>query len=131
MIIKRCQDHTLQNEDGELDKSISFSTGISLMTPIKPMLAKKVESYEDIFIKSPKGVFSEIKYDGERIQIHIDGDQFKCFSRNLKALADWKVCFFFIYYFYLFFSLFICVYFYYFLFILNYFIFYFPFFIYF
>src|SRR3990167_7639598 len=107
MIIKRCQDHTLQNEDGELEKTISFSTGISLMTPIKPMLAKKVESYEDIFIKSPKGVFSEIKYDGERIQIHIDGDQFKCFSRNLKALADWKVCFFIYLFLFIFIYLFI------------------------
>lgn len=88
MIIKRCQDH----EAGDLTKAISFSTAITLMMPIKPMLAKKVSSLEEIFTKSPSGIYSEIKYDGERIQIHIDENHsFKCFSRRLKPIPEWKV----------------------------------------
>ena len=68
-----------------------FNTNVSIMTPIKPMLAKKVSNLTECFKKSPKGLFAEIKYDGERIQIHKDGKDFKCFSRNLKPVQEWKV----------------------------------------
>lgn len=41
--------------------------------------------------KCPKGMFSEIKYDGERIQIHKKGNDYAFFSRNLKPILEWKV----------------------------------------
>ncbi len=36
-------------------------------------------------------MFAEIKYDGERIQIHKKGDEYAFFSRNLKKILEWKV----------------------------------------
>lgn len=33
----------------------------------------------------------EIKYDGERLQIHKEGDEFTIYSRNLKLVPAWKV----------------------------------------
>ena len=36
-------------------------------------------------------MYSEIKYDGERVQIHKSGSTFNCFSRNLKAVLPHKV----------------------------------------
>ena len=67
-----------------------FLAAIEPMLPVKPMLAKPLNSISAVFDKCPKGA-AEIKYDGERIQIHKQGDSFKYFSRNLKVIADWKV----------------------------------------
>lgn len=36
-------------------------------------------------------MYAEIKYDGERIQIHKNEKDFKFFSRNLKPILEWKV----------------------------------------
>ena len=41
--------------------------------------------------KCPNGMFAEIKYDGERVQVHKQGDQFQYFSRSLKAVQAHKV----------------------------------------
>lgn len=75
------------------DTSDSFITGIELMTPIKPMLAKAIKSSEEGLKRCPNGMYTEIKYDGERIQIHKKGKEFKFFSRNLKGVLEWKVGF--------------------------------------
>ncbi|XP_023309068.2 DNA ligase 3 [Lucilia cuprina] len=64
---------------------------VQVMTPISPMLANACNSVEDAFKKSPNGLFSEIKYDGERVQIHKQGNEFKFFSRNLKPVMEHKV----------------------------------------
>lgn len=40
------------------------------MTPIKPMLAEACKSYAKAVSKCPSGMIVEIKYDGERVQIH-------------------------------------------------------------
>eukprot|EP00727_Mastigamoeba_balamuthi_P002230 m51a1_g12003 putative dna ligase 3 (895) ;mRNA; f:142-3815 len=74
---------------GKLHKTIS--TGISLRSPIKPMLCKPVKSIEEVMRRMPGGFFSEIKYDGERIQIHKDGEAVVCYSRKLKPIMEWKV----------------------------------------
>jgi ATP-dependent DNA ligase len=37
---------------------------------------------------------AEIKYDGERVQIHKSGTEFKFFSRNLKPVTEHKIQFF-------------------------------------
>jgi DNA ligase-3 len=36
-------------------------------------------------------MMAEIKYDGERIQIHKNGDKYSTFSRNLKPVTKHKV----------------------------------------
>lgn len=61
------------------------------MTPISPMLAKPCNSIKDIFKKNLDGIYSEIKYDGERIQIHKSFDCIKYYSRNLKPILDYKI----------------------------------------
>ncbi|KAK5581379.1 hypothetical protein RB653_001411 [Dictyostelium firmibasis] len=78
------------SSDGDKKKGKSFEVAIKLMTPVKPMLPKAVKTVEGV-IKSSECFYAEIKYDGERIQIHKDGNQFSCYSRNLKPLMPWKV----------------------------------------
>lgn len=39
------------------------------------------------------GMFSEIKYDGERLQLHKSGDTFTFFSRSLRPVQEHKVAF--------------------------------------
>lgn len=47
------------------------------MYPISPMLAEACKSVEKAIEKCPKGMYSEIKYDGERVQLHKQGNEFK------------------------------------------------------
>ncbi|CAH2085383.1 unnamed protein product [Euphydryas editha] len=64
---------------------------LSLMTPVLPMLAEACKSVEMAMKKCPNGMFSEIKYDGERVQVHKMGKEFKYFSRALKPVMAHKV----------------------------------------
>lgn len=41
--------------------------------------------------KCPNGMYSEIKYDGERVQVHKNGNHFSYFSRSLKPVLPHKV----------------------------------------
>lgn len=41
--------------------------------------------------KCPNGMYSEIKYDGERVQVHKNGNVFSYFSRSLKPVLPHKV----------------------------------------
>ncbi|CAI9162631.1 unnamed protein product [Rangifer tarandus platyrhynchus] len=66
----------------------------SLMTPVQPMLAEACKSIEYAMKKCPNGMFSEIKYDGERVQVHKKGDHFSYFSRSLKPVLPHKVAHF-------------------------------------
>ncbi|KAM4620500.1 DNA ligase 3 [Polymixia lowei] len=66
----------------------------SLMTPVQPMLAEACKSIEYAMKKCPNGMYSEIKYDGERVQVHKDGDNFSYFSRSLKPVLPHKVAHF-------------------------------------
>ncbi|XP_026281642.2 DNA ligase 3 [Frankliniella occidentalis] len=69
----------------------SFSISISLLTPVLPMLAEACKSVEQAMKKCPNGMYSEIKYDGERVQVHKQGDEFKYYSRALKPVLAHKV----------------------------------------
>ena len=62
LIVKRWQNHELDSitKGGKGSKG-KFNTNVSIMTPIKPMLAKKVSNLTECFKKSPKGLFAEIK----------------------------------------------------------------------
>ena len=41
--------------------------------------------------KCPNGMYAEIKYDGERVQVHKQGNKFEYFSRSLKPVQSHKV----------------------------------------
>lgn len=53
--------------------------------------AEACKSIEYAMKKCPNGMFSEIKYDGERVQVHKKGDHFSYFSRSLKPVLPHKV----------------------------------------
>lgn len=63
----------------------------TLLTPMIPMLAEACGSAEAALAKCPGGLYAEIKYDGERVQLHKSGTQFLFFSRSLKPVAEHKV----------------------------------------
>ena len=46
---------------------------------------------EYAFKKCPNGMYAEIKYDGERVQVHKQGSRFQYFSRSLKPVLPHKV----------------------------------------
>ncbi|KAJ6638894.1 DNA ligase 3 [Pseudolycoriella hygida] len=94
----------LQPKATKIDKNT-----VQLMCPISPMLAEACKSVEKAIEKCPAGIYSEIKYDGERVQLHKKGNEFKgCvneivkhnhiiyiiphrfFSRNLKPVLEHK-----------------------------------------
>ncbi|KAL2765398.1 DNA ligase 3 isoform alpha precursor [Daubentonia madagascariensis] len=72
----------------------ALSVQASLMTPVQPMLAEACKSVEYAMKKCPNGMFSEIKYDGERVQVHKNGEHFSYFSRSLKPVLPHKVAHF-------------------------------------
>ena len=56
------------------------------------MLAEPCKSVDFAFKRCPKGCYAEIKYDGERLQLHKDErNQFKFFSRSLKPVVENKI----------------------------------------
>ncbi|KAI5636356.1 ATP dependent DNA ligase domain-containing protein [Phthorimaea operculella] len=69
----------------------TLDSKLVLMTPVLPMLAEACKSVEMAMKKCPNGMFSEIKYDGERVQVHKKGNEFKYFSRSLKPVMAHKV----------------------------------------
>ncbi|KAG7483695.1 hypothetical protein MATL_G00041100 [Megalops atlanticus] len=71
-----------------------LSVEATLMTPVQPMLAEACKSIEYAMKKCPNGMYSEIKYDGERVQVHKNGDHFSYFSRSLKPVLPHKVAHF-------------------------------------
>lgn len=71
-----------------------LSIEASLMTPVQPMLAEACKSIEYAMKKCPNGMYSEIKYDGERVQVHKNGNHFSYFSRSLKPVLPHKVAHF-------------------------------------
>ncbi|KFO75619.1 DNA ligase 3 [Cuculus canorus] len=72
----------------------TLSVQASLMTPVQPMLAEACKSVEYAMKKCPNGMYAEIKYDGERVQVHKNGDHFSYFSRSLKPVLPHKVAHF-------------------------------------
>jgi DNA ligase-3 len=75
-------------------KKIKLSLKLKLGTPVKPMLARASKSFDDAIKRCPNGFYTELKYDGERIQIHFDRDAkepLHCYSRNLKPMMAYKV----------------------------------------
>ncbi|ARF02666.1 SWPV1-052 [Shearwaterpox virus] len=64
---------------------------IKPMIPIHPMLASVCKTFSEAKKKCKGGIMVEFKYDGERVQVHKDGENFKFFSRTLKSVTPHKV----------------------------------------
>lgn len=56
--------------------------------PIRPMLAERLSSPEEILEKLGGKCIAEYKYDGERVQIHKKGDEIILFSRRLENISS-------------------------------------------
>eukprot|EP00759_Apiculatamorpha_spiralis_P030040 PhF_6_TR31851/c0_g1_i3/m.47228/K10776/LIG3; DNA ligase 3 len=71
-------------------KGAVLDIGIQLRTPIRPMLATATKTVEEVIAKCPNTFFSEVKYDGERIQIHKKGSEYTFWARSLKPMKPDK-----------------------------------------
>ncbi|RLE51683.1 MAG: ATP-dependent DNA ligase [Candidatus Methanomethylicota archaeon] len=60
---------------------------ITVGRPIRPMLAERLSSPEEILEKLGGRCAAEYKYDGERIQAHKKGDEVILFSRRLENIT--------------------------------------------
>ncbi len=60
---------------------------ITVGKPIRPMLAERLSSPEEILQKLGGKCLAEYKYDGERMQIHKKGDEAMIFSRRLENIT--------------------------------------------
>jgi DNA ligase 1 len=56
--------------------------------PVRPMLAQRLATPEEILRKLGGTCIAEFKYDGERVQIHRHNDEFTLFSRRLERITD-------------------------------------------
>ncbi len=62
--------------------------GVSIGYPIRPMLAERLGSPQEILQKLNGECIAEFKYDGERVQAHKDSDKILLFSRRLENITD-------------------------------------------
>lgn len=62
---------------------------IILFNPIRPMLADRVKSEEEAMEKMGMEFAAEYKLDGERVQLHIEGEKVVLFSRSLENISSY------------------------------------------
>ena len=62
---------------------------ITLFNPIRPMLADRVKSEAEAIEKMGNEFAAEYKLDGERVQLHIEGDRVMLFSRSLENIESY------------------------------------------
>ncbi len=62
---------------------------INLFNPIRPMLADRVKSEQEAIEKLGNKFAAEYKLDGERVQLHIEGDNVVLFSRSLENISSY------------------------------------------
>ncbi|KAK2581838.1 hypothetical protein KPH14_002304 [Odynerus spinipes] len=93
-IVERCLPSTSSSSSSKkmtLSTSPSNKVALTLMTPVLPMLAEACKSVEMAMKKCSNGMLAEIKYDGERVQVHKRGNEFQYFSRSLKPVLAHKI----------------------------------------
>lgn len=88
-VVERVIENRGSEDKSGLSKKLSVRA--SLMTPVLPMLAEACRSVDYAMKKCPNGFYAEIKYDGERVQLHKKGSNFQYFSRSLKPVLPHKV----------------------------------------
>ncbi|MFP3401364.1 MAG: ATP-dependent DNA ligase [Nitrososphaeria archaeon] len=64
------------------------SIGITVGRPLRPMLAERLSSPQEILEKIGGTVAAEYKFDGERMQVHRKGDSVMVFSRRLENITS-------------------------------------------
>lgn len=62
---------------------------IVLFNPIRPMLADRVKSEKEAVEKMGNEFAAEYKLDGERVQLHIEGQKVVLFSRSLENISSY------------------------------------------
>ena len=70
-----------------LDGIMQFQ--ISLFSPIRPMLAERTKSEDEAVQKMGGRFAAEYKLDGERVQLHIQGEKVELFSRSLENITGY------------------------------------------
>uniref|UniRef100_A0A7S1KS15 DNA ligase (ATP) n=1 Tax=Percolomonas cosmopolitus TaxID=63605 RepID=A0A7S1KS15_9EUKA len=82
---------TTQPASSRPAKRAKMTAQIRLGKPVKPQLAKAVKTFQEAIKRCPNGMFADLKVDGERLQIHKDGDKFQYWSRNLRPVTEYKI----------------------------------------
>jgi DNA ligase-1 len=62
---------------------------VNLFNPIRPMLADRVKSEKEVIEKMGNEFAIEYKLDGERVQLHIEGNKIELFSRSLEKISSY------------------------------------------
>jgi len=62
---------------------------VTLFSPIRPMLAERVKSGAEAMEKLGREFAAEYKLDGERVQIHLQGERMTLFSRRLENITNY------------------------------------------
>jgi DNA ligase-1 len=72
------------------DKGLSGVEKFKVMVfePIRPMLAERLSSPEEILEKLGGKCVAEYKYDGERVQAHKKGSKVMLYSRRMERISD-------------------------------------------
>ena len=61
---------------------------VMVFEPIRPMLAERLSSPEEILEKLGGKCIAEYKYDGERVQAHKKGNEVVLYSRSMERISD-------------------------------------------
>ena len=62
---------------------------VILFNPVRPMLADRVKSQEESVERLGNNFAAEYKLDGERVQLHVEGDKVALYSRSLENISSY------------------------------------------
>lgn len=62
---------------------------VTLFNPVRPMLADRVKSQEESVERLGNNFAAEYKLDGERVQLHVEGDKVVLYSRSLENISSY------------------------------------------
>ena len=62
---------------------------VTIFSPIRPMLAERVKSPQEAHEKMGSEFASEYKLDGERVQVHRQGEKIVLYSRSLENITSY------------------------------------------